>query len=85
MVRGKLDNGFEFEFDETIVDDMYFFEKLAGLEENPLLFPSIIEYVLGKEQKEKFYKSLEVNGKVSAEACGEAFAELLGKANETKN
>lgn len=83
MTKGKLDNGFEFELDESRIDDMRFLEDLAAMDENPLLMPKVIERMLGKEQKERLYKHLEKDGKVSIGDFSAAVSEIFDKANDS--
>lgn len=86
MIKGTLKSGFEFEYDETQLDDMRFLDLLAGVEENPLLFSQISTMMLGKEQKEALYKHLEdENGRVSAEAFGQAIGEIMEQSANLKN
>lgn len=86
MTKGKLDNGFEFEYDESQINDMRFVDVLAGIEDNPLLFSKAANMMLGKEQKERLYKYLEdENGRVSIELFGAAITEIIEKSTALKN
>ena len=79
MKKGKLNNGFEFEIDENVLDDMELLDDMAEAEgDNPLKISSVIVKVLGKEQRKRLYDSLRgENGKVSIEAATNAFTEIL--------
>ena len=81
MTKGKLENGFEFELDETKIDDMRFLEMLADIDDNPLVLPKVVEIMLGKEQKEKLYKHLEKDGRVAIGDFTVAISEIFEKAN----
>ena len=59
MKAGKLDNGFEYEIDESIFDDMRFLDALADANEgDPLAASRMCSMLLGKEQKKKLYSIL---------------------------
>lgn len=85
MTKGTLDSGFEFEIDETRLDDMRFLEDLAAMDENPLIMPRVIERMLGKEQKERLYTHLEKDGKVSIADFSAAISEIFEKSSKLKN
>ena len=86
MIKGTLKSGFEFEYDETQLDDMRFLDDLAAIEENPLVVSRVIEKMLGKKQKEALYKHLEdENGRVPTEAFGKAVEEILESSSNLKN
>ena len=58
--RGELANGFKYEVDENVLDDMRLVDAIAEAEgENPLKVSKVMTMVLGKEQKERLYKHLE--------------------------
>lgn len=86
MIKGTLDNGFEFEIDENGINDMRFVDILAGVEENPLLFSKAATMMLGAEQKERLYKHLEdENGHVNVEKFGKCITEIIEKSSTLKN
>lgn len=87
MLTGKTKSGFEFEIDETALDDMEFVELLASLEDDFLNFPKVCTILLGKEQKQRLYDHLRNDaGKVPIPAVNEAIAEIMTTAgSETKN
>ena len=66
---------------------MYFVEALAQLESNVLALPKVCTMLLGDDQKQALYKSLEdKDGRVKLEAVNDAITEILEKAGEgTKN
>ena len=66
MVKGKTQSGFNVEINEKRMEDIRFFELLDDMETNPLRLPKLVEYMLGKEQKEKLYAHLEKDGIVNA-------------------
>lgn len=87
MRSGKTESGFEFEIDETELNDMEFIELLAEAQSDALMFPKTIERLLGKEQKQKLYDHLRNDkGRVPVEAATEILVEIMTLAGEdTKN
>ena len=78
MKSGKLENGFEFSIDETVLDDMRFFDTLSRVEKEPLLFPKVADMLLGGEQKERLYKHIEAeDGRVPIEAFSKCLEEIM--------
>lgn len=77
MVKGKISNGFNYSVDENKMDDMRFVDMLASLENKPVNIGKVAEFLLGKGQKEKLYKHIEKDGKVSVEDFTEAFTEIM--------
>ena len=87
MLKGKTKSGFEFEIDETRLDDMEFVEALADVEENFLKFPKVCNILLGEEQKKRLYDHLRAEaGKVPVQLMSETITEIMILAgNSTKN
>ncbi len=86
MIRGKLENGFEFEIDETSLDSMEFLDALSEMEENPLAFPKVCVLMLGKNQRKKLYDALREDGKVPVQKMSDAISEIFAICeNELKN
>lgn len=87
MLKGTTKNGFKFEIDEAVADDMELLEDLAKADKDISLFPSVLEKVLGADQKARLYDSIRNDkGRVSTKAVVEAFTEIMNIAGEeTKN
>ena len=52
--KGTLENGFAYEVDENVLDDMRLVDAIAEAEgENPLKVSKVMTMVLGDEQKER--------------------------------
>lgn len=88
MTAGTLSNGFEYEIEEAIFDDMRFLDALAEADEgDPLAASRVCSMLLGKEQKKRLYKQLQnSDGRVPIEAtlnCVKEIMEALG--DESKN
>lgn len=82
MVKVRLDNGFEAHIDPEQLNDMYFIEALAEVENNIIKLSKVCSMLLGEDQKKALYGSLEVNGRVPLEAVDEAITEIMTKAGE---
>jgi len=77
--RGELANGFKYEVDENVLDDMRLVDAIAEAEdENPLKVSKVMTMVLGKEQKERLYKHLEnESGRVPVKTAMNALMEIF--------
>ena len=83
MLKVKLDNGFEVKIEPESLNDMYFIEALASVEDNILKMSKVCSMLLGEEQKAALYKSLESeDGRVPLEAVSDAITEIMTKAGE---
>lgn len=83
MITVKLQNGFEAKIEPEQLNDIYFVEELARIESDIIALPKVCKMLLGEEQKNALYKSLEdENGRVKLEAVGEAVTEIMTKAGE---
>lgn len=89
MISGRTKSGFEFEIDPDLLDDMEFIDLLAEANDNGLLLPKVLEFILGKEQKKALYEHLRgENGKVSRSRVDEEAGEIITFLNDsdaTKN
>lgn len=55
-VTGKLENGFEYEIDDAVLDDMEMVDALSEAQStNPLALSTVINKLLGNEQKKALY------------------------------
>lgn len=79
MKKGKLSNGFEYEIDENVLDDMELIDAMEQSQgDDPLKVSKVITMVLGKEQKKSFYDSIRNEDKrVPVEKAVELFTELI--------
>ena len=93
MKRGTLSNGFEYEYDETKLDDMRFVDALADfLDPEASLFDKIrgtskiLEMILGKEMKDALYKHIgkDYDGRVPRAELDRALEELMGAGTAKK-
>ena len=78
MKKGKLNNGFEYEVDENVLDDMELLDALAEAEENPLKISVVSRKVLGTEQRKRLYDHLRrEDGTVPVEDASQAIIDIL--------
>lgn len=58
-VTGKLENGFEYEIDDAVLDDMEMVDALSEAQStNPLALSTVINKLLGSEQKKALYDAV---------------------------
>lgn len=85
MIRkGTLKNGFTYEVDDEVLDDMYLVEAIAEAQnEDPLKITQVITMIMGADQKNRLYKSLENDkGRVPSSAAVDALQELFEQLGE---
>lgn len=82
--KGTLENGFTYEVDENVLDDMRLVDAITEAEgENPLKVSKVMTMVLGDEQKERLYKSLEnETGRVPVKVAMDALMEIFNSLGE---
>lgn len=83
MIKGKLDNGFEFSVDEEALDDMELVDALRDAQgKDPTRISDVVDKVLG-DQKTKLYDILRTKkGNVPIEAVADAVVEIMNKSGE---
>ena len=79
MICGKTESGFEFQLDESALDDMRLVDALADLEDgDPLSISRVLSLLLGKEQRSRAYTHLSgADGRVSVEAASSFVVEIF--------
>ena len=82
--KGTLKNGFEYEIDDEIMDDMEMVEAVAEAQgENPLAVATVIKMALGEDQKKRLYDHIRNDkGRVPVQEAVESLTEMfeaLGK------
>lgn len=86
MLKGKTESGFEFEVSDAAMNNYELVEVLAEVDTNPLLLPSLIVKLLGKEQKNKLLEHLRTKeGNVPIDAMSAEIMEIFqsGKAKNS--
>lgn len=83
-MKGKLSNGFKFEVDTEVFNDMELIEAIAASEgDDPLRIVEVLERILGTEQKKALYESIrDENGRVRVDAVEEAINEIMTAVSE---
>lgn len=84
MKRGRTSTGFEFELDDTKLDDYELLEMLTELDEGQYgRITRTVEKLLGNEQKERLKEHVRKNGKVSATELMNEISEIFQNANDS--
>ena len=71
-------SGFKCKLDDTILDDMRLMDMIAELDENQLLYPRFVAFLLGADLKEKLYKHIALkDGRVPISALTTEITEIM--------
>ena len=86
-MQGKTKSGFEFEMDETVLDDMRILDMIAGISSGDVTQLSpLIRKILGDEQRERLYRYLEEKeGRASIGRVSEEITEIFEACKSGKN
>ena len=78
-MKGKTASGFAFSVDETVLDDMRVVDAIAEIESgaNPAAISTLLNRILGKEQKERLYEHIEENGRVPVKKTVDEIVEIF--------
>jgi len=86
MIEGKTKSGFKYKIPKENLDNYELVEIIGEAQENPLLFPKMVNLLLGKEQAEKLKEHLrDKNGIISTEKMSQEIMEIFESQTETKN
>lgn len=86
MITGKTKSGFEFNLDETRLDNMEFIDALAEAEENGLAFSKVVKLMFDEDQRKALYDHLRTeDGRVPLEAVVNTVTEIMTTSAELKN
>lgn len=84
MAEGRTASGFEFEVKDEVLDDMRLIRLMNQAMKNPVYFPDLIERLLGQEQAEALYSSLETeDGRVPLKAVSDAVTDIFNSLGDT--
>ncbi len=84
-VKGKTTSGFEFSFDDSVID-MELLDCLVDTEENPAYIGRVVRLILGKEQQKALYEHLrDEKGKVPVDKTAECMIEFINAVKDGKN
>lgn len=68
MLKGETKTGFKYQIEEQVTDDYELVELIVEAEENPLVFPKLINRVLGSSQLKALKEHVrDKEGRVSAQ------------------
>ena len=84
-MKGKLSNGFKFEVDTEVFNDMELIEAIAASEgDDPLRIVEVLERILGTEQKKALYEHIASSneGRVPAAVLQIELGEIMGNAGK---
>jgi len=78
LKKGNID-GFIYEVDTIVLDDMELMDAIAAAQgEDPLQISTVVLKVLGKEQRKKLYDHLRTeDGRVPTEAVSEIVGKIM--------
>jgi hypothetical protein len=84
-VKGKLKNGFAYEVDDSVTDDMEMVDALSEAQStNPLAISIVVDKLLGKEQKKALYDAVRREDKtVPIEEVTTAVIEIFQQMGES--
>lgn len=79
MKKGKTQNGFKYEVDEKILDDMELIDAMAAAQgEDPTQISVVVFKILGAEQRKKLYDHLRTDdGRVPVEDVANTITEII--------
>ena len=85
MIKGITKSGFRFKVNESIINDDEFLELISEVEENPIMFPKLLNRLLGKQQTEKLKNHVrDKNGIVDAEKITAEVADIFKTQKQLK-
>lgn len=84
MVKGTTSTGFKFSVDQKKVKDYRFLKIAAQAQNNPLLTPEVIQFLLGEDGEQKLMEHVETKGFVDTEKVAAEFEEILKTLNESE-
>jgi len=86
MVKGETKSGFEYKIPKKNLDNYDLVETIAEAQDNPLLFPKMVNLLLGKEQANKLKDHLrDKDGIISTEKMSNEIMEIFESQKEAKN
>lgn len=79
MITGTTKQGFAFEVDRNVIDDMELLEQIAACDENPMALAKVTKMILGEEQRKRLYDHLRnEQGRVPIKEVSEAISDIFG-------
>lgn len=87
MQKGKTKSGFEYEFNEDLINDMEVIDALAEVanSENILAVSTVVKKLLSAEDRKRLYDHVRLeDGRVPADALMEELSEMMSGSDEGK-
>ena len=86
VIKGTTSTGFAFEIADTVGDDYEVLEALARIQKSQDLFSvvTLIDHVLGDEQRDAFKEHCTVDGRVSTEMMMNEFLDIFSGQKDLK-
>lgn len=83
MIKGKLENGFEFSIDEDVFDDMELVDDIrASQGKDPSRISDVVDKILGESKYQLYDLIRNKKGKVPLEKVADAIGEIMEKSGE---
>lgn len=78
MIKGKTSTGFAFEVDPDVIRDYEYLELASKAADNGSIFPKLVEYTLGTQQKDGLIGHLkELKGRALIEDVSKEITEVM--------
>lgn len=79
MKKGKTTNGFSYEIDENVLDDMELIDAMAEAQgEDPTQISVVVKKIFGTEQRTKLYDHIRTeDGRVPVNDVAEMIKEII--------
>lgn len=87
MQKGKTKSGFEYEFNEDLINDMEVIDALAEIanNENILAVSTVVKKLLSDEERKRLYDHVMLeDGRVPVDALMEELSEMMSGSDEGK-
>ncbi len=85
MLKGETKTGFKYQIEEQVTDDYELVELIVEAEENPLVFPKLINRVLGPSQLKALKEHVrDKEGRVSAQKMVAEITDIFQSQDKVK-
>lgn len=85
MLKGETKTGFKYQIEEQVTDDYELVELIVEAEENPLLFPKLINRVLDPSQHKALKEHVrDKEGRVSAQKMVAEITDIFQSQDKVK-
>lgn len=85
MLKGETKTGFKYQIEEQVTDDYELVELIVEAEENPLVFPKLINHVLGPSQLRALKEHVrDKEGRVSAQKMVAEITDIFQSQDKVK-